>query len=90
MCFNILPFHIIVIFKRESNGREKHVIYKIPCRDSKLCYIRETVQVMTREKQQKRYIQNQEDNNKEFRHIATGHGIAWENTMQDNERIFCF
>ena len=56
------------------------MIYKIPCRDCTLCYIGETAQWYDeREKQHKRCIRNQDENNALFRHIrTTGHEIAWD------------
>ena len=73
---------IIVVFKRgqtlhsmifngkfiKNDGRKKDLIYKIPCRDCKLCYIGETQWNDERGKQQKRCIQNQDENNALFRH----------------------
>jgi len=65
---------------KKKDGRKKDLIYKIPCRDCTLCYIGETAQWYDeREKQHKRCIRNQDENNALFRHIrTTGHEIAWD------------
>ena len=61
---------------KKNDGRKKYLI----CQDCKLCYIGETAQWYDeREKQHKRCVRNQDDNNALFRHIKeTGHSIAWE------------
>ena len=78
---------------KKIDGRKKDLIYKIPCQDCKLCYIGETAQWYDeREKQRKRCVRNQDDNNALFRHIKeTGHSIAWERVefLEFEQRTYC-
>ena len=78
---------------KKNDGRKKDLIYKIPCQDCKLCYIGETAQWYDeREKQHKRCVRNQDENNALFRHIKeTGHDIAWERVefLEFEQRTYC-
>ena len=63
---------------KKNDGRKKDLLHRIPCRDCSLCYTLERQHCgMIREKQHKRWIRNQDENNALFRHVrATERDIA--------------